>query len=48
MGRFINFNILNPMNVIAIGAIIFFWGSLAYFARDQFTGDTIDATANAE
>lgn len=33
MGRLINFALFTPANVIAIGAIIFFWGSLAFFAR---------------
>lgn len=38
-GRLVNFNLLTPANVIAIGAIIFFWGALAYFARNVVASD---------
>lgn len=34
MSRLINFALFTPANVIAIGAIVFFWGALAYFARN--------------
>jgi hypothetical protein len=33
MSRLINFALFTPANVIAIGAIVFFWGALAYFAK---------------
>lgn len=34
MSRLINFALFTPGNVVAIGAIVFFWGALAYFARN--------------
>lgn len=36
--RLINFSLLTPANVIAIGAIVFFWGAMTFFIRDMVTG----------
>jgi len=50
--RLINFNLLTPYNVIAIGAIVFFWGAMMFFIRDTVAGGTsegiIDNAAASE
>lgn len=42
--KFLNFKLLTPMNVISIGAIVFFWGTLAYFVREQVADDDTAGT----
>jgi hypothetical protein len=39
--RLLNFALFTPGNVLAIGAIIFLWGALAFFARDFIAGDVV-------
>ena len=50
--RLINFSLLTPANVIAIGAIVFFWGAMMFFIRDMVAGGTSEGTienpANSE
>ena len=42
--RLINFNLLTPYNVIAIGAIVFFWGAMMFFIRDMVAGGSNPGT----
>lgn len=38
MDRFINLNLFTVPNVIAIGAIVFFWGCAAYALHSNLSG----------
>ncbi len=50
--RLINFSLFTPSNVIAIGAIVFFWGAMVFFIRDMVAGGndpgTVENPATSE
>jgi len=34
--KLLNLNLITPMNMIAVGAIVFFWGAAAFFLKEEF------------
>lgn len=37
--KLINMNLFTPENIVAIGAIVFFWACVSYFLREVFAMD---------